>query len=271
MTRPKLLLVTLAAAAFETSTPWPRLEEALANYPAIHARETARLKAGQPAKFVLVVCYHGLGNRHHALVSAFALALARDAALYVDWPDQRCNKWAQAGDAAACEASGLEDLFARPPFDWTALASGHKDKGSRLRGRVRGAKRYAYAGWRLSHGSEWQVQDADLEEGPWNASVVVRTDHHFLHGVLCNAQIKEKKLFPPDDALYVQRILEAYLLKPAKSITKAVDEALGSKGCGVGLHLRRADEHADWNPQETWARIAPLLRQFSTRGPASVR
>ena len=101
MTRPKLLLVTLAAAAFETSTPWPRLEEALANYPAIHARETARLKAGQPAKFVLVVCYHGLGNRHHALVSAFALALARDAALYVDWPDQRCNKWAQAGDAAA--------------------------------------------------------------------------------------------------------------------------------------------------------------------------
>jgi len=150
MTRPKLLL-TLAAAALATSTrAWPRLDEALANYPAIHARETARIKAGdKSAKFVLVVCYHGLGNRHHALVSALALALARDAALYVDWPDQRCNKWAQAGDAAACEASGLEDLFARPPFDWTALASGHKDKGSRLRGRVRGEKKYAWAGWRL--------------------------------------------------------------------------------------------------------------------------
>jgi len=93
------LLAALAAATLATSTPWPRLDAALENYPAIHARETARLKAGQPAKFVLVVCYHGLGNRHHALVSAFALALARDAALYVDWPDQRCNKWAQAGDA----------------------------------------------------------------------------------------------------------------------------------------------------------------------------
>ena len=93
-------LILLAALATSTRA-WPRLDAALENYPAIHARETARLKAGQPAKFVLVVCYHGLGNRHHALVSAFALALARDAALYVDWPDQRCNKWAQAGDAAA--------------------------------------------------------------------------------------------------------------------------------------------------------------------------
>ena len=164
MTRPKQLL-TLAAAAFATSTPWPRLDEALANYPSIHARETAKIKAGdKSAKFVLVVCYHGLGNRHHALVSAFALALARDAALYVDWPDQRCNKWAQAGDAAACEASGLEDLFQRPPFDWTALASGHKDKGSRLRGRVRGEKKYAWAGWRLSHGSDGVAEDHDLDD-----------------------------------------------------------------------------------------------------------
>ena len=101
----RLGLIVLAALATSTRA-WPRLDAALANYPSIHARETARLKAGDAsAKFVLVVCYHGLGNRHHALVSAFALALARDAALYVDWPDQRCNKWAQAGDAAACEAS----------------------------------------------------------------------------------------------------------------------------------------------------------------------
>ena len=80
------LLAALAAATLATSTPWPRLDAALENYPAIHARETARLKAGQPAKFVLVVCYHGLGNRHHALVSAFALALARDAALFCPVP-----------------------------------------------------------------------------------------------------------------------------------------------------------------------------------------
>ena len=54
MTRLKQLL--LAALATSTrAAPWPRLEEALANYPSIHARETARLKAGQPAKFVLVV------------------------------------------------------------------------------------------------------------------------------------------------------------------------------------------------------------------------
>ena len=97
----RLGLILLAALATSTRA-WPRLDAALENYPAIHARETARIKAGdKSAKFVLVVCYHGLGNRHHALVSAFALALARDAALYVDWPDQRCNKWAQAGDAAA--------------------------------------------------------------------------------------------------------------------------------------------------------------------------
>ena len=162
MTRLKQLLL----AALATSTrAWPRLDAALANYPSIHARETAKIKAGdKSAKFVLVVCYHGLGNRHHALVSAFALALARDAALYVDWPDQRCNKWAQAGDAAACEASGLEDLFQRPPFDWTALASGHKDKGSRLRGRVRGEKKYAWAGWRLSHGSDGVAEDHDLDD-----------------------------------------------------------------------------------------------------------
>ena len=42
MTRPtKLLLATLAAAA---ATPWPRLDEALANYPSIHGsgREVRR-------------------------------------------------------------------------------------------------------------------------------------------------------------------------------------------------------------------------------------
>ena len=123
MTRLKQLLL-LAALATSTRATWPRLDEALKNYPSIHARETANLKAGDAtAKFVL-------------------------------------------------------------------------------------EKKNAWAGWRLSHGSEWQVQDADLEEGPWNASVVVRTDHHFLHGVLCNAQIQSKKLFPPDDALYVQRILD---------------------------------------------------------------
>ena len=53
----RLGLIVLAALATSTRA-WPRLEEALKNYPSIHARETANLKAGQPAKFVLVVCYH---------------------------------------------------------------------------------------------------------------------------------------------------------------------------------------------------------------------
>ena len=49
----RLGLILLAALATATRA-WPRLEEALKNYPSIHARETARLKAGQPAKFVLL-------------------------------------------------------------------------------------------------------------------------------------------------------------------------------------------------------------------------
>ena len=51
MTRLKQLLL----AALATSTrAWPRLDEALANYPSIHARETAKIKAGdKSAKFVL--------------------------------------------------------------------------------------------------------------------------------------------------------------------------------------------------------------------------
>ena len=52
----RLGLIVIAALATSTRA-WPRLEEALKNYPSIHARETANLKAGQPAKFVLVVCY----------------------------------------------------------------------------------------------------------------------------------------------------------------------------------------------------------------------
>ena len=60
MTRP---LILLAALATSTRAAWPRLDAALANYPAIHARETAKIKAGdKSAKFVLVVCYHDVEN-----------------------------------------------------------------------------------------------------------------------------------------------------------------------------------------------------------------
>ena len=50
-----------------------------------HAAAVARLEKGQDAKVVLVGAHHGLGNREHALLSAFGLALATDAALFVDW------------------------------------------------------------------------------------------------------------------------------------------------------------------------------------------
>ena len=47
-------LVLLAALATSTRATWPRLDEALKNYPSIHARETAKIKAGdKSAKFVL--------------------------------------------------------------------------------------------------------------------------------------------------------------------------------------------------------------------------
>ena len=60
---------------------WPALDEALRAYPRKHAAAVAKLEKGQDAKVVLVGAHHGLGNREHALLSSFGLALATDAAL----------------------------------------------------------------------------------------------------------------------------------------------------------------------------------------------
>ena len=76
-------LATLATLA--CARAWPALDEALAAYPMKHAAAVAKLEKGQDAKVVLVGAHHGLGNREHALLSSFALALATDAALFVDW------------------------------------------------------------------------------------------------------------------------------------------------------------------------------------------
>ena len=103
MTRPLLLLATLA-----TSTrAWPRLDAALANYPSIHARETARLKAGDAsAKFVLVVCYHTA-----ALVTSHS---ARPAAVL---ESQRTTTWttSAATVAAAARARSRRKAMLRVP------------------------------------------------------------------------------------------------------------------------------------------------------------
>ena len=63
------------------------LDAALTAYPEIHARETEKLKNGDPsAKFVLARVTNGLGNRNYGIIAAFALALYKKAALYVHWP-----------------------------------------------------------------------------------------------------------------------------------------------------------------------------------------
>ena len=82
----------LALLATITSA-WPALDEKLQSYPSIHARETAKIKAGdaKTAKYILFDAFHGLGNREQALLSSFALALATDSALFVSWTPIGCN------------------------------------------------------------------------------------------------------------------------------------------------------------------------------------
>ena len=65
------------------------LDAALTAYPEIHARETEKLKNGDPsARFVLARVTNGLGNRNYGIIASFALALYQRAALYVHWPEQ---------------------------------------------------------------------------------------------------------------------------------------------------------------------------------------
>ena len=96
----------LATIATITSA-WPALDEKLQSYPSIHARETAKIKAGDAkgARYILVNAFHGLGNREQALLSSFALALATDSALPFLSP---------------CIRSGMRVIETRP-FYWALL------------------------------------------------------------------------------------------------------------------------------------------------------
>ena len=51
-------------ALIATVGAWPALDEKLQSYPAIHARETAKIKAGdaKTAKYILFDAFHGLGR-----------------------------------------------------------------------------------------------------------------------------------------------------------------------------------------------------------------
>ena len=54
-----------ALALIATVGAWPALDEKLRSYPSIHARETAKIKAGDAkgARYILFDAFHGLGNR----------------------------------------------------------------------------------------------------------------------------------------------------------------------------------------------------------------
>ena len=60
MTRRAAILALVATI----TSAWPALDEKLQSYPSIHARETAKIKAGDAkgARYVLVNAFHGLGK-----------------------------------------------------------------------------------------------------------------------------------------------------------------------------------------------------------------
>ena len=94
------------------------LDAALTAYPEIHARETEKLKNGDPsARFVMARVTNGLGNRNYGIIASFALALYQRAALYVHWPEQHCDGFADA-EGVECAAATLESLFADPGIAW---------------------------------------------------------------------------------------------------------------------------------------------------------
>ena len=110
------------------------LDAALTAYPEIHARETEKLKSGDPsARFVLARVTNGLGNRNYGIIASFALALYQRAALFVHWPEQHCDGFADA-EGVECAAATLESLFADPGIAWTAVRPfgnhGGRDGGS---------------------------------------------------------------------------------------------------------------------------------------------
>ena len=83
---PALYLATAASGS--------RLEIALQNYPRVHDRNLRAFEKGDPAaRIVRAKVKNGLGNREQALLSGFALALAADAALVVEWPPRGCDNY----------------------------------------------------------------------------------------------------------------------------------------------------------------------------------
>ena len=99
----------VTALCLATAAAWSRLELALQNYPRVHDRNLRAFEKGDPAaRIVRAKVKNGLGNREQALLSSFALALAADAALVVEWPPRGCDNY--AGVAVDCDEVGAEEL-----------------------------------------------------------------------------------------------------------------------------------------------------------------
>ena len=84
----------VSALCLATAASWSRLEIALQNYPRVHDRNLRAFEKGDPAaRIVRAKVKNGLGNREQALLSCFALALAAEAALVVEWPPRGCDNY----------------------------------------------------------------------------------------------------------------------------------------------------------------------------------
>ena len=98
---PALYLATAASGS--------RLEVALQNYPRVHDRNLRAFEKGDPAaRIVRAKVKNGLGNREQALLSSFALALAANAALVVEWPLWACPATELQARAMASSGSRVE-------------------------------------------------------------------------------------------------------------------------------------------------------------------
>ena len=164
------------------------------------------------------------------MISAFALALATDAALLIDWGRRGCDGYA-AGKVTDCDLYRFTDLFEPPPFNWRY----HPPEHLHIKKRTLGEKDVTLA---IKHSATL----ADVVRGIafgrdelFVAMVQLRTDHYFLKRVMCHASMRTSRLFP--DLPLVQARLERYLLRPKDDILRMAKNAVRSAGgCAVGVY-----------------------------------
>mmetsp|Transcript_11031 Transcript_11031/g.33185 ORF Transcript_11031/g.33185 Transcript_11031/m.33185 type:complete len:425 (-) Transcript_11031:145-1419(-) len=258
--KPASLLLLLAVAAanihnYKGDDAWPPLQQALADYPKLHASELEKIKNGdESARYLILDAFNGLGNRERGMMSAFAFALVNRLAFFVRFPTVECNVMADK-KGVACNPAELNDMYKSPPFDWTAVSRcsddgpGRTDVGRRL-GWHGWAWAYCIGGNRVGGGgsaidfnyiTEEEVLRFGVEKvGP---RVLMHSDHTLLKYFVCDQGVKKTGLFPPD-FFAAQRQIEAFLLRPNTDVRDRAAAALkAADGCAVGLHLRGRGSH----------------------------